>query len=101
MSADGHGPGYERLAERTSRLFGLEAGRVEWVCALPADLVERHPLVRGLRGALNEKATELARTPREIGRLQVAVAFGLRRIPQQAGVGDAQELATAAGAGPS
>lgn len=93
--------GCERFAERMGLTFGSEIGHADWVCALPADLLEPHPLVRELRGALHKKEVELARTQREVARLRVAVAFGLRRIPQETGGRDAGEAPLAEGAGAS
>ena len=51
------------------------------VVALLNYAVENHPLVRELRAKLRMKEAMLAQKDREIGRLQVAVAFGLKKLP--------------------
>jgi hypothetical protein len=57
----------------------------EWIRVLPGDAVESHPVVRDLRRRLEAREADLAAKEREIARLQVAVAFGLREVPGDRG----------------
>jgi len=74
-----------RVAERSSSKRPEETemlfGSIEWIRALPGDLLEPHPLVRELRQTLQAKDAALADKEREITRLQVALAFGLKELP--------------------
>lgn len=60
---------------------GSSTGDAEWIRILPGDMVESHPVVRDLRRRLEANEAALAAKEREITRLQVAVAFGLRELP--------------------
>jgi len=61
---------------------GLSSGNLQdWIRALPADLIEPHGLVQELRRAIQQKDRTLAEREREISRLHVALAFGLRSVP--------------------
>jgi hypothetical protein len=53
----------------------------EWIRSIPGELLEPHPLVRELRHALEAKDSTLAAKEREIARLEVALAFGIERLP--------------------
>jgi hypothetical protein len=44
-------------------------------------LLEPHPLVQELRHALQAKEASLADKDREIARLHVALAFGIKELP--------------------
>ena len=71
-------------AEKTEwpRIAGAPASPSEdWIRSIPDALLEPHPLVRGLRLELREKAASLADKQREIARLEAALAFGLKRLP--------------------
>lgn len=50
---------------------------------LLSETVESHPVVRDLRKRLEAKDADLAAKEREIARLRVAVAFGLRELPAE------------------
>jgi hypothetical protein len=65
-----------RSEERRTRF-----GSIEWIRALPGEMLEPHPLVRELRQTLEAKDAALADKEREITRLRVALAFGLKEIP--------------------
>ena len=53
----------------------------ESVSLLPNHVIEDHPLVQELRASLKLKEVLLAEKDREIARLEVALAFGLKKLP--------------------
>jgi len=58
----------------------------EWIRSIPGELLEPHPLVKELRLALRAKDSTLADREREIARLRVALAFGIRELPLDRGL---------------
>ena len=71
-----------RLGEGIREMQREAPASAEWIRALPGDLLEPHPLVKELRYALRTKEATLADKDREIARLHVAIAFGLKQIPR-------------------
>jgi hypothetical protein len=71
----------ERLGDRYRKLLKEAPASPEWIRTLPSDLLELHPLVKELRYALQTKDASLVNKDREIARLHVAIAFGLKQIP--------------------
>jgi hypothetical protein len=70
-----------RLDERIREPRNAEPTSTESIRTLPSDLLEPHPLVQELRHALQAKEASLADKDREIARLHVALAFGIKELP--------------------
>jgi len=60
---------------------GARAGTAEWISPFPGDVLELHPSVRELQRALQVRDAALADKDREIARLRVALAFGIKDLP--------------------
>ena len=69
------------ITERSLIVLKGEPLSANDVRALPRELLEPHPLVIELRQELQSKDTTLADKDREIARLQVAIAFGIKDLP--------------------
>ncbi|TFH08438.1 MAG: hypothetical protein E4H08_07785 [Candidatus Atribacteria bacterium] len=68
---------------RSQESLRAEPSTTEFIRALPRDLLEPHPLVKELRIVLQAREASLADKDKEIARLQVAVAFGIKELPHR------------------
>jgi hypothetical protein len=70
-----------RPNESIEETHGRDPASPDYIRTLPSVLIEPHPLVRELRQALQAKEACLADRDREIARLHVAIAFGIKELP--------------------